>query len=208
MHNSRIPSGLRRATGCFAAMHAAGFTDVGATRRTRCFARSAAALTATACTASLRCRIVGAGAIAGFFFFGGFWRLADDFRIDEYLDSQKSFKCFRAILFRSINGFDVKAGELLADDALGVKVNAPEATPSEDRFADNHLTQAFFGKVPDVPVEGGCVDTAALHRIYNIHLKAEHQAQQLAAVRVVTSPDIMPKRSERPATSLDSGIFC
>ena len=194
----------------------AGFTDAGANRCTRRFARlaaaQAAALAAASSTASLRSGVIRANAVARFLFLVGFRRLADNLGIDEYLDRQKCFECFRAILFRRFNRFNIKASKILAHDALGVEVNTPEAAAGKDWLADDYLTQALAGKVPDIPVERRCVGTASLHRIYNVHLTAARNAQKKTrgthAVRgEVTSPEIMPKRSESPATSLDSGIF-
>ena len=198
----------------------AGFTDAGANRCTRRFARLAAAqaaalaaaLAAASSTASLRSGVIRANAVARFLFLVGFRRLADNLGIDEYLDRQKCFECFRAILFRRFNRFNIKASKILAHDALGVEVNTPEAAAGKDWLADDYLTQALAGKVPDIPVERRCVGTASLNRIYNVHLTAARHAQKKTrgahAVRgAVTSPEIMPKRSESPATSLDSGIF-
>ena len=59
----------------------------------------------------------------------------------------------------------------MADDALRIKPDAPEAASGEDWFADNHLAETLAGKVPNVPIERRCIGAAALNRIYNIDLK-------------------------------------
>jgi hypothetical protein len=98
----------------------------------------------------------------------------------------------------------------LADDALRIKPDAPEAASGEDWFADNHLAETLAGKVPNVPIERRCIGAAALNRIYNIDLKecvTSNNDGVLGTRQALASPAIMPKRRARLANSLDSGIL-
>jgi hypothetical protein len=98
----------------------------------------------------------------------------------------------------------------LADDALRIKPNAPEAAPGEDWFADDHLAETLAGKVSNVPIERRCIGAAALNRVYNIDLKeyvTSNNDGVLGTRQALASPAIMPKRRARLANSLDSGIL-
>ncbi len=94
-----------------------------------------------------------------------------DLGIDVNFASKERFKGRGTILFGRINRLNVQACAILADDALWVKPNTPEAATGKDGLADNHLAQTLAGKVANVPVERCCIGAVALNRVYNVDLK-------------------------------------